>query len=269
MFPLIFNGSQIMSEAPRDTGCDMTDETVSTNTTSCDLAEIVEEIMDNLRPWTRPEPEVQAGIQQTIEFLQREIPHKAFRYDRSAIKQSAEQVGDAIAELERSLQRIHPIVEDALFPPREVMPPKLALERMPLEPPSDFCVAQNKLRQWRTVCGQLVRNPGGAHPNFDHAKRGCAWCALGLMRRCSQQTPTGTAEGPFRTISSLLYQATSGKRLDLKKACDGVLRFDKEARELIRLEEIRWAKAGCIKVDGVWYMPPGGWPDDENDAPPL
>jgi hypothetical protein len=278
MFQLIFNGSQIISVAPCNTGDNMTDETVSTNTTSCDLAEIVEEIINNLHPLTRRKTEVEAGIQQAIDLIKRQIPREAFLRDRNAIKNSAEEVGDAIADLERSLQRIHPIVKGALSPPREMMPPEPA-EMMPPEPPDPLDLWVDELRWRRIRCEQLARDPGGHHPNFDPTKRDCAQRAFELMREFSEQEPASTIESPFRTITSLLYQAISGKRQDLKKACDTVKRAENEARERRRLAEIAWAKAGWIKVAGGWLPPrqpahhagvtPGGWPNDEDDAPPF
>jgi hypothetical protein len=71
--------------------------------TSDGRAEIVEEIMDNLRPWTRPESEVQAVIHQIIELLQSLIPAEASLFDRRAIKNSAQEFQAAIAEVERLL----------------------------------------------------------------------------------------------------------------------------------------------------------------------
>src|SRR5437867_762414 len=103
MFPLIFNDSQIMSEAPRDMERDMTHQTIPMVGTACDRAEIVEEIINNLHPLTRRKSEVEAGIQQAIDLIKRQVPSEAFLRDRNAIKNSAEEVGDAIAELERSL----------------------------------------------------------------------------------------------------------------------------------------------------------------------
>jgi len=217
MFPLIFNGSQIISEAPRNEKRNMTDETVSTNTTSCDRAEIVEEIMDNLRPWTRPESEVKVGIQQTIESLRKaNSPEFEDEFSRSAIKKSAQEFGAAIAEVEKALQRIHPMVAGLVF---------AEMEGEPRHPSYKEAISafQRKLGWMRSLGESFTRNPPGSHSNFDHSKERCAKSAHELMRWFSQQTPTGTAERPFRTITSLLYQAVSGKRQDLKKACDEVV----------------------------------------------
>jgi hypothetical protein len=231
----------------------MRHQTIPTDRTLCNRAEIVEEIIDNLRPWTRPESEVEANIQQAIESLQKRFRSTAPRASRSAIKKWAQEAGAAFAEAEESLRRVPPSV--ALF--EEPPPP---FEQMsPLAPSSEEAF-RNELKRLRIVFERLARYPGGSHPNFDHAKWECGRCAFELVRNLSQRTPTGTTEGPFRTIASLLFQAISGKRQDLKRACDGVVGAEKKARE-------RWTKAGWIQVaGGKWLPPPSGWPDGK-DAP--
>jgi hypothetical protein len=206
-----------MSATPRDMERDMRHQTVPADTTSCDRAEIVEEIMDNLRPWTRRESEVKVDIQQTIESLRRaNSPEFEDRFNRSAIKKSAQEFGAAIAKVEKALQRIHPMVAARVFVEMEGQPPHPTYK----ETLSAF---QKKLGWMRWSCESTIRHPNGSHPNVDHAKKRCAKSAHELMRWFSRQTPTGTAERPFRTITSLLYQAVSGKRQDLKKACDEVV----------------------------------------------
>jgi len=79
------------------------------------------------------------------------------------------------------------------------------------------------------VCEKLVADPGGSHPNFDPRKK---WHVLGrpwaytmvLPARDAQRHCLG-AGTTFRTISSLLCQATWKAFLDLKKAATHVLRF--------------------------------------------
>jgi hypothetical protein len=64
----------------------------------------------------------------------------------------------------------------------------------------------------------------GTHPNFDHAKALSARSAYTLMKNHSTANVTGTQDGPFRTVTSLLYEAVSGHRdADLKRACQAVL----------------------------------------------
>jgi hypothetical protein len=45
------------------------------------------------------------------------------------------------------------------------------------------------------------------------------------MKNHSAAKITGTQHGPFRTVTSLLYEAVSGRpNADLKRACDDVIR---------------------------------------------
>jgi len=200
--------------------------------TSRDHAEIVEEIMDNLRPWTRPEAEVHAGIQRALEALHELNPLETNLFDRSAIKQSAKDFAAAIAEVENSLRRLHPTVAWRLFGSSPDLLFDQIYERSVEEITRDHIDRivhfHDELRRLCIECEELVRSPVGFHPNKDVAKRNAAWCALQLMRDFSKSTPNGTAEAPFRTISSLIYQALSGNReADLKRACDEVIRWDR------------------------------------------
>jgi len=194
----------------------MRHQTVPADTTSCDRAEIVEEIMNNLRPWTRSESEAEADIREAIKSL-RKLNSPIYDFNRSAIKKSAQEFGAALAEVDKSMQRIHPMVLRALFQcmgaPGTTAP---------------FVHFLDELKRMRIESEQIARDPFGAHPNFDLVKNSCARSALGLMHKFSRRAPASTAESPFRTIYSLLYQAVSGKCLDLKRACDRVI---EEARQ--------------------------------------
>lgn len=192
----------------------MTHQTVHTDITSCDRAEIAEEIMDNLRPWMRPESEVEADIQEAIKSL-RKLNSPIYDFNRSAIKKSAQEFVPRLPKLINH--------GDASIPWCCACYSRgMSLPGTNKAPFNHFL---DELERMRIECERLARDPFvGVHPNFDLVKNSCARSALGLMRKFSQQAPTGTSEGPFRTISSLLYQAVSGERLDLKRACDAVLR---------------------------------------------
>jgi hypothetical protein len=170
-------------------------------------ADLVEEIMVNLHPLTCRESEAQAGIHEAIEWLRDFIPKQERLFDRSAIKASAQKFGAAIAEVEKSLRCMQSWVAWELFGD----PPK----------PDRLTHFQEELKRLRVGCENLVRPP-----NVDWGKRTCAGCARGLMQLLSKKPPTGTKDGPFRAICGLLYRAVSGKRADLKRACDKVLRAE-------------------------------------------
>ena len=82
-----------------------------------------------------------------------------------------------------------------------------------------------ELKQLRKVCAGAI-NPGfGFHPNYDSVKYHCAWFAQVLIRELSDVKMSGTKDGAFWTITSLLYEAVSGQEnAALKRACDSVLR---------------------------------------------
>jgi hypothetical protein len=64
--------------------------------------------------------------------------------------------------------------------------------------------------------------------NIDRVKRDCAKLAYLLIDKCTNEKPTGTQGGLFRTVAGLLHQfacpSQDGKIVDLKTACDEVLR---------------------------------------------
>jgi hypothetical protein len=82
-----------------------------------------------------------------------------------------------------------------------------------------------ELKRLREVCARAI-NPGyGYDSNYDRVKHFCAGFAQGLVRELSTKPITGTMDGPFRAIASLLYEAASGRgHVDLKRACDSQLR---------------------------------------------
>jgi hypothetical protein len=83
----------------------------------------------------------------------------------------------------------------------------------------------SELKRLRKVCAGAIDPGFGFHPNFDPVKNHCAWFAHGLIRELSHRKISGTKDGTFWTITSLLYEAVSGqKNAALKRACDSVLR---------------------------------------------
>ena len=82
-----------------------------------------------------------------------------------------------------------------------------------------------ELKRLRKVCADAIDPGFGFHPNYDPVKYHCAWFAHVMMRKLSDMKISGTKDGAFWTITSLLYEAVSGqKNAALKRACDSVLR---------------------------------------------
>jgi hypothetical protein len=81
-----------------------------------------------------------------------------------------------------------------------------------------------ELKRMRKVCALAGDPRFGSHPNYDPAKHLSAQSAHDLMHQLSDGKISGTKDGVFRAITSLLYEAVSGQRdADLKRACDSVL----------------------------------------------
>jgi hypothetical protein len=206
-------------------------------------AKIVEEIVEHLRPWRRREAEVEADIHHEIGILRKFIPLQARLFDRSAIKKSALEFGAAIAEVEKC--HIHGWVIWRLFgePPPELhwdegedvyfyrdKRPFDEIEQAYFDRVAHF---QNELKRLRVECEKMARNPGGAHSNADWGKSTCAKVAHMLILHLSKEKPTGSEDRPFRAIAGLLYQAISGEKADLERACDKVLALERGPRKKI------------------------------------
>ena len=77
--------------------------------------------------------------------------------------------------------------------------------------------------------------------NIDRVKHDCANHAYLLITKYTTEVPTGTEGGLFRTVTGLLYQfaypTTDGEIVDLKTACDKVLKRIKAGQNL---EILRW-----------------------------
>ena len=202
-------------------------------------AEIVEEIVDHLRPWKDRKgiAAVAAEVSCELHVLLKLAPLTAELSDSTQNCTHARRLDKALADVEALLAAAPGMLATFLFNP---LPPLTVrkkedgglTEAMPL-PIEDIERAYRKradyfaaeLKRLRQVCVGAI-DPGlGSHPNYDHAKHISAYFARGLLSELSKNEITGTEDGPFRTITSLLYEAASGRRdADLKRACDDVLR---------------------------------------------
>ncbi len=200
------------------------------------LDEIVEEIVDSLRPWkTRmSEAQVTTSVIQSLGMLVKFAALEAAFSDRNQNRVRAQQLDSALAEVETLLTSAPSILAVLLFNP---LPPLIMtedgeltqdilsiedIERRLRKRADSFTAEVNRLRR---ICTRVIDHGLGPHPNYDSAKHTSAWFAHGLMRGLSDGKITGTEDDPFRVITSLLYEACSGQRdADLKRACDTVLR---------------------------------------------
>ncbi len=82
--------------------------------------------------------------------------------------------------------------------------------------------------------GQTLRSLDGFSPDYS-LKRIVATHAYELMCKTSKRPITGTAEGPYRTIASRMFEAVSGKSgVDSKRWCDDELKRRREHQEILR-----------------------------------
>ena len=183
--------------------------------------EIVEEILDWLRPWKHrvTDAVVTAAVNQHLDQLLL-VPLDAKLFDRRLYRAHAEQLDGALLKVETLLASIPDGLAFALFDPVTIT------EDGALVPSSiDQDSLAGELKRLRKVCADAIDPGFGFHPNYDPVKYHCAWFAHVMMRKLSDMKISGTKDGAFWTITSLLYEAVSGqKNAALKRACDSVLR---------------------------------------------
>lgn len=175
--------------------------------------EIVEEIVDHLRPWGESnrtgrrlsEATVTTTVNSELDILLRSYPRHIEHADRRRNRAYARKLDSALAEVQRL----------AASPP-------IALASFLSENIDSFAT---ELRRRRRICAHFIDPKSGHHPNYDVVKHMCAGRAFGLMEMLSDKKITSAKDSAFRAIASLLYEAVSGKRgVDLKRACDDELR---------------------------------------------
>jgi hypothetical protein len=197
--------------------------------------EIVEEIVDHLRPWKghKSVAAITAAVNHELGVLLKLAPLAAKLSDRARNRAHAKKLDGALSEVETLLASAPGVLAWLLFDP---LPPmtiakdgQLLQDTQSIEDiklayrarADSFCA---ELKQLRKVCARAIDPGFGSHPNYDQAKHLCAWHALGLMRELSDGKITGTKDSAFRVITGLLYEALSGQQdADLKRACDSVL----------------------------------------------
>jgi hypothetical protein len=200
--------------------------------------EIVEEIVDWLRPRKHrmSDTAVTAAVNPYLDLLLR-APLDAKLFDRRQYRAHAEQLDGALLEVETLLASAPGALALALFDPVTIaedgvlaVPSSMDHIKRAYRKRADSLASE--LKRLRKVCAGAIDPGFGFHPNYDPVKYHCAWFAHGLIRELSDMKISGTKDGAFWTITSLLYEAVSGqKNAALKRACDSVLR-DIRRREL-------------------------------------
>lgn len=190
--------------------------------------EIVEEILNHLRPF-RGKKGTAAVAAELNCALDRHISHARQQSkipSRTQIQKHAKQLELALMKVEKLLRLAPgPVIWSLYYPaaPTRTEPQRAEdIERAIWKRAGDFSA---ELKQMRRECARVCDSAFTRHPNFDDTKHACAWGAYGLMAGLSRKKISGTQDGAYRAITSLLYEAISGQQgSDLKRACDDVLR---------------------------------------------
>ncbi len=193
------------------------------------FSEIVDLVVDDL-----DNPDVRAEVVRAVEdsfaFFHRYDASFA-RAGKADMADDAKEIADSIAALEAKLTTASALLRDFLFTPlrargMEIMPDELLAVKTTyrealLEP----------LRRMRLDCEKVLadeaneeeQQPLRPGPEMDRAQRHCAILAYDLMATFSGKPITGSAEGPYHCIASLLFEAlTARAEVDLKRHCDFV-----------------------------------------------
>jgi hypothetical protein len=197
------------------------------------LDEIVEEIVDHLRPWKdrKGNDAITVEVNRAVRYQLILAPLEVKRSNRTQNRTHARQLDGALLNVEMLLASAPGPLKDFLLNPLPTMTDDGVWRQTPST--EDIELANRKradsfaaeLKRLHKVCAHAVDPGFGYHPNYDRAKHFCAFTAHNLMRGLSDRTITGTKDDAFRAIAGLFYEAISGQRdADLKRACDSELR---------------------------------------------
>jgi hypothetical protein len=85
--------------------------------------------------------------------------------------------------------------------------------------------------------GKKLKSQDGILPDLSFKTPVAGYARL-LILETSKRAITGTAEGPYRRISSLLYKAIRGDEIDFKRWCDAEIKRQGEHEKIIRSFEL-------------------------------
>jgi hypothetical protein len=187
--------------------------------------EIVEDIHRYLRPLKQKKSAagVIAEVNQAIDS-QIESARKRERVPvLSMLLKNAKMLDLALAKVEALLQSAPgPLIWKIFYPGTPAKTAPREAELVIFKRAEAFSA---ELKEMRKKCAHAGNTEFGDHPNYDYAKHASAWGAHGLMAELSNAKISGSQGGAFRVIASLLYEAITGEQdVDLKRACDSVLR---------------------------------------------
>jgi hypothetical protein len=165
--------------------------------------DLIEGIIDLLRPWTLPEKRVRQRVSQVLDVMRYSLP--------SFYSPDIKHAGD----LDVALRRVEGLLISAP-----------AVLRFTLDPNHFHSFCQD-VRAFREICVQVVRRGPGRHGNYDEVKALSAQAARELLSDFSEQKIVSSPSSAYRMIASLIYEAITGVNIDLKKACDRELKQER------------------------------------------
>jgi hypothetical protein len=183
--------------------------------------EIIEEIVDNLRPWVISEHAVLEAVDVHIGLLRRGVDMSASLARGAQCKKAAQRLDPALSALIEYVDGLPANIGIILF------------ERFaePLGGPSSQAGFLRQLRVLRKASSMLERIEAPSK-NADFTKAWCAGTAYRIICECSKKPPTGTPDAPLGTIASLLYEALTGRKAVLKRACDDQLKRERAIEQV-------------------------------------
>jgi hypothetical protein len=193
------------------------------------LSEIVDLIVDE-----RGDPDVRAEVARTIRHSFGSFRHYTpwfARASKAALAKNAKKIADSVTALEAELATASALLVDFLFTPpwaRGTAIPAEFLSALRMTYSDDTL---ERLRRMRLDCERLLADQAKEReqhalrrgPEIDHAQRHCAILAYVLIAGISRKRITGSTDGGYHRVASLLFEALTGRAdVDLKRHCDFV-----------------------------------------------
>jgi hypothetical protein len=179
----------------------------------------LDEIVGLLRCDPSTRSEISCGIEHSFEFF-RHYDRLFARENRVAMVTSAKKIAERVAALRAELEAAPDLLRDFLL-----LPPQA--RRLPTSGVVDEHALSSALQALHSDCERFLadipQEPSG--PEIDRAQLHCARLAYSLMRRYANNRITGSVDGPFVTLASLLYEALTDRAdINLQRRCIEVQR---------------------------------------------
>jgi hypothetical protein len=185
--------------------------------------------------------EVDQSIERSFQIL-RLYDELSGRAGRQNLLTDARRIADAITILE---DRLHAVIATLNTLENQLRTPEALLVSYGFHPgptvPAEelhalFEATYPPLQSWRVArlryerfLAEAAEERSRPGPEFDRGQRSCAHLAYLLMRKFSTRPITGYIDGPFNCITSLLYEALTGRPdVDLHRHCNWVLNHPPE-----------------------------------------